>query len=146
MTQNDAMDYSNLPIREIMTKEIICLRITDSFNDISDIFNRHGFHHIPVLDENDNIVGIVSKKDLLSIAIGLSYETSGKTYSSKKYRSMTVEEIMSKDPFILEPDDTVGLAADVFKANKFHAIPIVENDELVGIITSHDLIEKLFIN
>ncbi len=41
---------------------------------------------------------------------------------------------------VLEPEDTVGLAADIFLANKFHALPIVEDDVLTGILTIHDLL------
>jgi predicted transcriptional regulator len=40
----------------------------------------------------------------------------------------------------LDPDDTVGLAADIFLVNRFHALPVVDGVDLVGIVTSHDLI------
>ena len=44
----------------------------------------------------------------------------------------------------LEPDDTIGLAADIFLANKFHALPVVEDERLVGIVTTHDLLKYSF--
>jgi acetoin utilization protein AcuB len=51
---------------------------------------------------------------------------------------------MTKYPLQLSPDDTVGLAADIFLANKFHALPIVDDGQLVGIVTAHDLLSYSF--
>ena len=51
---------------------------------------------------------------------------------------------MTKDPMILDPEDSIGLAADVFLANKFHSLPIVEDGVLTGIVTVHDLLAFSF--
>ena len=57
---------------------------------------------------------------------------------------MAAREIMTTNPMVLDPDDSIGLAADIFLANKFHALPIVEQTELLGIITVHDLLAHCF--
>jgi CBS domain-containing protein len=57
---------------------------------------------------------------------------------------MTAEQFMTKYPVQLDPDDSIGLAADIFLANKFHALPIVEDGVLVGLVTSHDLLQYSF--
>ena len=51
---------------------------------------------------------------------------------------------MTKYPISLEPDDTIGLAADIFLANRFHALPILDDDVLVGLVTAHDLLRYSF--
>ena len=83
---------------------------------------------------------MISKEDFSRIAYVLSLNTSGRTFSNLKYQSLKAEDIMTKYPLSLDPDDTIGLAADIFLANKFHALPIVEDDELLGLVTTHDLL------
>jgi CBS domain-containing protein len=51
---------------------------------------------------------------------------------------------MTTYPVFLEPDDTIDLAADIFLANKFHALPILDDGQLVGLLTTHDLIRHVF--
>jgi CBS domain-containing protein len=51
---------------------------------------------------------------------------------------------MTREVSVLQSDDTLGDALDLFKLNKFHAIPIVEGDLLVGIITPLDLLHVAF--
>ena len=52
---------------------------------------------------------------------------------------MTVADIMSKDPLTVEPSETVGRADELMFENRFRQLPIVDNDELVGIITDRDI-------
>lgn len=52
---------------------------------------------------------------------------------------------MTPYPIQLDPDDSIGLAIDIFLANKFHALPIVEDGALLGIVTTHDLLEYAFV-
>ena len=53
------------------------------------------------------------------------------------------EEIMTKNVAKVEPDDHIAVAVEVFKENILHALPVVENGELVGIITAHDIIKMI---
>lgn len=131
-------------ISHIMTTSPITLRKEDSLKSVEDIFNRYPFHHLPVVDQGNIVVGIISKVDVLNFLKNLSVETTGKYYSKMTIRNSTVDEIMTKQPIVLDSDDTIGLAADIFLANKFHAIPVVENNQLVGIITSHDLLSYAY--
>ena len=57
---------------------------------------------------------------------------------------MQVLDIMTTKVVTLDPDDSIGLAADIFLANRFHALPIVEGKNLVGILTTYDLIKFCF--
>lgn len=127
-----------------MTKDLVTVHPSTSLDEVHKLFAAHSFHHIPVVDNGQKLKGIISKQDLLKVAFNLARKTGGKTYSDMKYHSMLVEEVMTNDPIQLDPDDTIGLAADIFLANKFHSLPIVEQDELVGIVTTHDLLKSIF--
>lgn len=131
---------ANKPIREIMTTNLVTVRPDANAIEVRDIFNRYSFHHLPVVDVADKLLGIISKEDFFKVAYVLSLNTTGKTFTEKEYQSLRAADFMTKYPLVLDPDDTIGLAADIFMANKFHALPIVEDDELIGLITTHDLL------
>ncbi len=129
------------PVSEIMTTDLIKVSPEVSLKKIKSLFETNNIHHIPVVIEKNQIVGIISKEDILRIAYILSLTTSGRAYSENRYRSLKAADIMTKEPLMLDPDDTIGLAADIFYTNHFRALPIVHNGELIGIITTHDLIK-----
>ena len=60
-------------------------------------------------------------------------------------KKLLVKEVMVKQVAVLGPDHDIAIAAGIFKANLFHALPIVDkSQDLVGIITTHDLIAYAF--
>lgn len=131
---------TNRPVKEIMTTNLVTAPMNATASEIKTIFNKYSFHHLPVVDRGGRLKGMISKEDFSRIAYVLSLNTSGRTFSNLKYQSLKAEDIMTKYPLSLDPDDTIGLAADIFLANKFHALPIVEDDELLGLVTTHDLL------
>jgi acetoin utilization protein AcuB len=50
---------------------------------------------------------------------------------------------MTKGLAKLNPNDRINIALEIFMVNRFHAVPVVENDELVGIVTTYDIIKAL---
>ena len=97
-----------------------------------------------VIDDQNKLVGIISKEDFYKFTHTLTLQTTGKTWSNIKYETICAKDIMTQSPFVLDPDDTLGLAADLFLSNQFHALPVVEINDLVGILTSFDLLKYAF--
>lgn len=127
-------------VRNIMTTNLVTVPPTATAKEVKDIFNEYSFHHLPIVNHSNKLLGIISKEDFSKIAYVLSLNTSGKTFSQLKYDSLQALDFMTKYPLSLDPEDTIGLAADIFLANKFHALPIVEDDALIGLVTTHDLL------
>ena len=134
------------PVSEIMTRRLVTVSPDDRVMKVKSLFEENKIHHIPVIDVVDQLLGIISKEDFLKLSYHVSVDTGGKSYSAKWYDSTKASEIMTKYPVSLDPDDTVGLAADIFMANKFHALPVVDNNQLVGIVTTHDMLLFAFQN
>lgn len=130
----------NRPIREIMTTNLVTVGPDTPIRDIKHIFDRNGFHHLPVVERGDKLVGIISKTDFFQLSYLLSLRTTGPTWTEKSYQALVARDVMTQYPVSLDPEDTIGLAADIFLANKFHALPIIEDEQLVGLITTHDLL------
>ena len=132
-------------IREIMTTKLVTVSPETTAKAIQEVFNKNDFHHVPVVEVNTNqLVGIISKHDFFKVAYVLSLNTAGRTYSEKHYETLKAKDVMTNYPVFLDPDDSIGLAADIFLANKFHALPIVEDGALIGLVTTHDLLKYGF--
>lgn len=134
------------PVSEIMTRQLFTVHAEDRVTKVKALFEENNIHHIPVVDEIDQLLGIISKEDFFRLSYHISLDTGGKEFSGKWYNNTNADEIMTKYPVSLDPDDTVGLAADIFMANQFHALPVVDNDQLIGIVTTHDVLLFAFQN
>lgn len=132
------------PIKEIMTVKLVTVSPETTAREIKRLFERNSFHHLPVLDKREKLVGMVSREDFYKLAYVLSLDSEQADDSQPSYDSIEAAQMMTKYPLALDPDDTIGLAADIILANKFHALPILDDDKLVGIITSHDLLKYSF--
>ena len=129
----------NMLLSEIMTTMPVTIDASTALPEISRVFEEHTFHHLPVLDQG-NLVGIISRQDFLRFEHALSVDWSGRMSVPGSFQDFLARDFMTEYPLSLAPDDTIGLAADIFLSNKFHAVPVVEDELLVGIVTSHDLI------
>ena len=136
------MDTS-IPVSELMTRQVVHIEPDTAIDELHRLFERHHFHHIPVL-EHGRLVGIVSKTDYLKVRHVLAITWEGLTIVQDIYKDMTAADIMTKEPLKVESSDSIGLAADIFRANTLHALPVVDDGELVGIITPHDLLNYAF--
>jgi len=116
-------------ISEVMTRQLITIQEDGLVSEAKTFFETYSFQHLPVLDINGKLCGIVSILDLPN---------------ATKNGLTEIRQIMTPDPTTLEEDDSIGLAADIFLSNAFHAIPILEKGTLVGILTTHDLIKYAF--
>ncbi|MCB0705498.1 MAG: CBS domain-containing protein [Saprospiraceae bacterium] len=134
----------NKRISEIMSINLICVRPDEKAATIREIFVKHDFHHLPVTNTDGILVGMISQVDFHRISYNLSQQTTGPTWTTKAYDSMEAQDFMTTQPLSIRPDDSVGLAADIFLANKFHALPVIQGKELVGLVTTHDLLAYSF--
>ncbi len=134
-------------IANIMTRDVFFAHPNDTMQRVDELFTANNIHHIPVIDEESRVVGIVSQSDYLKVLHGF---TLFKTEKSEEYnkailRSLLVGEVMSKQVASLQPEDTVDIAAGYFRENLFHAIPVVDRQrKLVGIVTTFDMLNFAF--
>jgi acetoin utilization protein AcuB len=136
----------NRTVSEIMTKKLITVLPTDPLQMVADIFENYNIHHIPVVRHLD-LIGIISKTDFLKAIHGakLEKEENVADYNKTLFSKYKAEDIMTRHVVIIGPNDKVGVAAEIFLENYFHASPIVNDDrELVGIVSSYDIVKLFF--
>jgi acetoin utilization protein AcuB len=123
----------NEPISSIMTKKVVTVRPDDTLVEVNKILFEKHIHHIPVVDGH-KLVGIITSFDLVKL---------GKCHD--EFAAIKVADVMTRKVATLEPQEKIGAAAQVFLEKLFHGIPIVnESHDLVGIITTHDILKYEF--
>ncbi|MCT4665069.1 MAG: CBS domain-containing protein [Flavobacteriales bacterium] len=130
------------PVSKIMTKDVVTLQINDGLDKAEKLFRQHNMRHIPVVS-GDKIEGIISMTDLARISFVDNYDPNNFTVDTSVYDILTLEQVMVKKPETIDVNKTVKDAAELLASREFHALPVVENENLVGIVTSTDLINYL---
>jgi acetoin utilization protein AcuB len=132
------------PISSLMTDHhnLITVAPEESLTKVKEIFDNHKFHHIPVVHFRE-LVGLVSKTDFEHFMGGASHFAEDRFVNDLRLERTLVSDIMTKRLGKVAPDDRINVALEVFLVNRFHALPVVENGELVGIITPFDIMTAL---
>lgn len=130
------------PVSDIMSTNLITLAPTASIDEAAKIFDSKKVHHIPIT-RGGELIGIVSKSDFLFFRRGFLDTKENEKLEEIRMKNYEVSYIMTKGMAKLESTSRINVALEVFKENLFHAIPIVDNGLLVGIVTTYDIINHL---
>ncbi|MFD0836045.1 HPP family protein [Mariniflexile aquimaris] len=123
-------------IATIMTKNVVSVTPEQHILDVKHIYEKKNFHHhIPVVD-NNKLVGIISLVDFMYHIAG-----AGMNDNNPIYKELNVKNIMSEKPFSMPVTSTIKDVTIVLAKGKYHAIPILDNDRLVGIVSTADIIK-----
>jgi CBS domain-containing membrane protein len=129
----------DVPVSEIMTKNILRLSLKDNLSTAEFLMKKNHIRHLPVV-ENERIVGMVSLNDLLRISFADAVDTEGEDVETSVYDMFTIEQVMTKKVEWISSKATVSEAARLFLDYEFHALPVVDDDCLTGIVTTTDII------
>ena len=108
-------------------------------------FKEFPFHHLPVVNKDVHLVGMLSSTDLAQISSGFSlFKMQDRAqYDDAIFQSTLVKDVMSKQIFSMHPHQTIAEAFEQFREGTYRAIPIVDGDQVVGLVTPLDIIEAL---
>lgn len=131
------------PVKTLMTTKLITVTPEDKLTVVKEIFEKNKIHHIPVVRYKE-MVGLISKTDFIYFMRGFNRNEEDRFVNEARLRTYKAEDIMTKGLAKLMPNERVNVALEIFLENRFHAIPIVEeNGELAGILTTFDIIKAL---
>lgn len=150
-------------VGDIMVTEVVILRPEDSLEDVVTRFIEKKISSAPVINENNEVVGIVSEYDLLKSlkdksvrmsmvypsvhSLGVAFQRDldfGEIVKAfEKLRVIQVKEVMNAEVTTLNPKDSVKKAGATLLEKKVTHIPIVKNRKLVGIVAREDIIRGL---
>lgn len=127
-----------------MTKQLMCVDPADRLSAVKELFDNHNIHHIPVV-KYKKIVGIVSKTDydqFLHRSPG-GADKGDSLIEKTRLDTWKVKDIMTEGLAKIDSDEPIRTVLGLFKMNRFHAIPVVDKEELVGMVTTFDIIDAL---
>ena len=125
-------------VRDLMTTEVTTTSPKAALLAVAKIFNEHKFNGLPVVDEENKLVGLITEYNLISVLLA----------KKDTLDSLTVGEVMEKEPLTILFDDTFEHALELMhQHHRVNPIPVVDqNGKLVGIVSRYDLLKliKLF--
>lgn len=127
------------PVSAIMTRNIVKLKLTDALSTAESLFKKNHIRHLPVV-EQEHIVGMLSYTDLLRISFADAVDEDGEEIETTVYDMFSLEQVMTKKVVSVGPETTIEQVGNIFLTHEFHALPVVEDDSLIGIVTTTDVI------
>src|ERR671912_558850 len=134
---DEGRSYSMLLVRDSMTREIVTLAPDETVGTALALCRERRIRHLPVLSKGRR-VGIVSDRDLRSATPAF-----GDHERAAALQEILVEDVMVRDVVSVLPDDPIEQAANTMRERRIGCLPVVESGELVGIITSSDVMSAL---
>lgn len=128
------------PVSKIMSSEVVTVNKTQSLNDVEALLNEKKIRHIPVVSGKE-VIGMISKVDLQKISFVNPVD--GDQLTTTIYNEFSIEQVMTKNLKVIQKDDTIHEVAEILSTSEFHSLPVLDGQELVGIVTTTDLIKFL---
>jgi CBS domain-containing membrane protein len=141
-TRPDAMRERRVlrrQVRDLMTDRVFTLQSGDDLENLYDLMDDRHVRHVPIVDSDGDLVGLVTQRDLSRRALG-SREDLPLSLQKDLLRRRQVREIMATEVDTIEPDADLSEAAEMLLENKIGCLPVVEGAHLVGIITEADFV------
>lgn len=115
-------------VREVMTSSVRSVRPSQSLADAASLMRSEDVGSLPVA-EQQSLIGIVTDRDIVVRAVA----------EGRDPRQVTVQEVVSRDPVTVRPEQDLDEALDLMARNQVRRLPVVEGGRLVGIIAQADL-------
>lgn len=134
----------NTPVSTIMTPEVIVANPDNKFSQVKRLFLEYTLHHLPIVEaDTEKLIGIISTHDLMKFfSIRLNdLESVDTEYLDANCQ---IEDLMTKNPLTVEPSTPIRDVAEIFSYKHFHALPVLEDSKIRGMVTTRDLVRYLY--
>lgn len=142
---------------EVMTRNVITVTRETTIRELAELFTSRKISSAPVVDDQGDMIGIVTETDLveqdkslhiptvISLFDWVIYLESGKKFEKelKKMTGQTVGDIYSTEVLTVAPDAPVSAVADLMSSERINSVPVVEGRKVVGIVARIDMIRTM---
>jgi CBS domain-containing protein len=127
-------------VKNLMSSQVRTLEMNAALSLADEVMAMERIRHLPVLDEDEELVGIVTQRDLFrgALARALGF---GDHAQQKILDTLKVKDVMHTEPVTIGPDAHVREAARLMLQHKIGCLPVIEQGRLVGIVTESDFVE-----
>jgi CBS domain-containing protein len=127
---NNLLIAINEEVKEIMEKDVVVAHFDDDIEDVLYVMLEHGLGGIPVVDDEDCVMGIVAERDFMRYVVELNVDG-------------LVQDYMTRDVMAVEPKISIEKASETMVKNGFRRLPVIKEGILIGIITATDIVRYL---
>lgn len=129
-------------VRDLMTDRLYTVRPDNDLATVRDLMIEHRIRHIPVVDPEENLVGLVTHRDLLRHAL-IEQADIPAYVEDVVLEQVQVREVMTPNPDTIAAETDIREAAQTMLDNKYGCLPVVEGNRLVGILTESDFVRLM---
>ena len=129
-------------VGQLMSSPVLCAHLNQRITQLGRLFFELNIHHLPVIDANGALIGLLSASDVLK-AFMAKVPLLEQADEDSINRNLTVGELMTPDPVSVHESLPIKEAALLFSKHNFQSLPVTSGEKLVGIITTRDLINYL---
>jgi CBS domain-containing membrane protein len=131
---------SNLRVRDLMTSNAVAVGLDEPVTTIRELMSERNIRHVPVLDDDKAVVGLVSERDLLRRTFGPDADLP-LSLQRDVMTAVKARDVMTWEVDTVAPDEDLASAAQAMLDNKYGCLPVVDEDmSLIGILTEADFV------
>ena len=134
LASDDRLEYqpTALLVEEFMSTDLITVQEDDIMELAINLMNWRRIRHVPVEDRHGQLVGLITSRNIMKQITS--------RLEIKENESLSVGDVMIKDPIAIAPEDKITKAMDIMQEKKIGCLPVLKNGKLVGIITEADFL------
>ncbi len=122
---------ANKTVSDIMTYPVVIVSADKSLIEVIRLLLRFHISGMPVVDNEDRIIGVVSELDILNFAM------------SGSAAATVVSEVMSRDISTFPPDTGIEMALNTFAEKRIRRVPVVRDGKVIGIVSRRDILREI---
>lgn len=130
---------SDLSVGDVMTREVRSVHRNDSLARATTLMEEGGFRHLLVLDDANEVVGVMSQRDIVFGPLAWSMGQGRHGYEAALERTV-VKDVIHEDPRTIDSGSSLAAAAREMLEGRVGCLPVVDGDVLVGILTESDFL------
>lgn len=148
MQLNHSEDYyirallNKVKLKEIMSSPAISVSVHAPFREVARLLQQHRIRHLPIVNSANEVVGLMTERDLYKIQPPHKLEDGTWTYDWEILDGVILQNVMIPYPFTLSTEDTVAAAVTEMVRKKYGCVPVVDAGKtLCGIVTQYDILK-----
>ncbi|MDR0793847.1 MAG: CBS domain-containing protein [Chitinophagaceae bacterium] len=129
------------PVSKIMTANPITVDVSTDLRTVNKLMTGKHIRHVPVVS-HDKLVGVISHTDIMRLSFGSLFE--GQSNADEAiFDMLSLEQVMVSNPKTVTSTTEIREVAEFLTTAEFHALPVVDDGKLTGIVTTTDVIKYL---
>ena len=131
-------------VSTIMTASPVVGNPSNKFSQLLRLFTEFPVHHLPIVDGDNKLIGIVSSNDLPKVFLELCNRTKPVQMTLDVIdQEIKISDLMTPNPITINSSEPITQAMQLFAKHRFTALPVVDNGLLIGILSSKDVLTYL---